>query len=393
LPIKDTFPALSPFVKAIPKNPLRALLPFAARPGMMNLASGHPSRDAYDSEGLTIASQSAAADPSAWSYGPSVGDPQLLVALEPLGPKRPDGHRLIVTSGAQQAVDLSLRSLASPGSTVLVPEPIYPAILSICAAAGLQVRGYRIDAGDPGLTDLSRGLGQDKAAAIYVQPTFSNPGGETWDTALRLRFLQLCADHHVPVIEDDPYRSLWYGTAPPPALVALSGQVACSVVVWAGSLSKMLAPGLRLGWAIVPEALAGPMTDLRQAGDLQPNSLAQRVAVHYLESGRLEAHLTRMRGLYATRRDQLAAVLGTAGFDCPPAAGGMFLFPTLPPRARREGLFERALARDVLYAPGQAFALDRSLPRFDRRLRLCFAGLDTDTLGTAAARLVAAVKE
>ncbi|MES2667894.1 MAG: aminotransferase class I/II-fold pyridoxal phosphate-dependent enzyme [Pseudomonadota bacterium] len=117
---------------------------------MLNLASGHPSRDAYDTIGLTEASHRAAEDPAAWSYGPSLGNPQFLAALAPLSPPHPEGHRLIVTSGAQQAVDLALRCLASPGSTVLLPEPIYPAILSICAAAGLHVRRYRVGADDAG---------------------------------------------------------------------------------------------------------------------------------------------------------------------------------------------------------------------------------------------------
>lgn len=386
------YPDLSPLVLAIPENPLRALFPYATRPGMLNLASGHPSRDAYDSEGLIEASRRAAADPAAWSYGPGAGDPELVGALEALSPPHPDGHRLIVTSGAQQAVDLALRSLARPGSTVLLPEPIYPAILSICAAAGLRVAAYRVKADDPDLTDLSRVLEQGEVAALYAQPTYSNPGGETWCLPVRQRLLELCAEHRVPVIEDDPYRPLCYAGTPPVALVELSGRVRESVVIWAGSLSKILAPGLRLGWAIVPEALARPMTELRQAGDLQPNALAQRVALRYLELGRLDAHLARVQGLYAARRDRLAAVLGAAGFTFAPATGGMFLFPVLPEEAKIAGLFERALEQRVLYAPGSAFALEQGDPRFANRLRLCFAGLDAENLGTAAARLVTALR-
>lgn len=386
------YPDLSPLVLAIPENPLRALFPYAARPGILNLASGHPSPDAYDMEGLVEAARRAAMDATAWRYGPAAGDPDLVQALEALSPAHPEGHRLIVTSGAQQVVDLALRCLTPPGSTILVPEPVYPAILSICAAAGLKVAAYHMDPADPELADLSRTLASVKAAAIYAQPTFSNPGGETWDLPMRQRFLELCAAHRVPVIEDDPYRGLCYEGEPPAALVALSAQIAGSRVVWAGSLSKILAPGLRLGWAILPGDLTGPMTELRQAGDLQPNALAQRVALHYLGLGRLAAHLVRVRTLYAHRRDRLTEVLGAAGFTLTPAAGGMFLFPALPPGISSAGLFERALAQNVLIAPGSAFALDRSTPRFDNRLRLCFAGLEAETLGMAADRLVAALE-
>lgn len=390
----DVFsPDLSPLVLAVPENPLRALFPYTARPGMLNLASGHPSRDAYDVEGLTEASHRATQDATAWSYGPSAGDPQLIAALEALTPPRPQGHRLIVTSGAQQVVDLAMRSLARPGSTVLLPEPVYPAILAICAAAGLRVSGYRVTAEDPDLTDLGRVLGQAGVSALYAQPTFSNPSGETWSLPMRKRLLEFCAAYRVPVVEDDPYRFLSFAGAPPAALVELSAEIAGSVVIWAGSLSKILAPGLRLGWAAVPQAIAQPMIDLRQAGDLQPNSLAQRVALRYLELDRLDAHLSRVRELYAARRDRLAAALARADFTFEPAAGGMFLFPVLPEDARATGLFERALDQNVLYAPGPAFALERGDHRLSNRLRLCFAGLDAETLGTAATRLVAALKE
>lgn len=386
-----SFPDLSPLVQAIPKNPLRALYPYAARPGMLNLASGHPSPDAYDRDGLAEAARRATGDASAWSYGPTAGDPQLIAALEALSPPRPDGHRLIVTSGAQQAVDLALRCLARPGSAVAVPEPVYPAILSICAAAGLRAVGYAV-AGDPELAGLERVLGRGDIAALYAQPTFSNPGGETWTLPLRRRLLELCGRHGVAVVEDDPYRALAFTGAPPETLMTLSAAVPGAMVIWAGSLSKILAPGLRLGWAAVPDRLAGPMTELRQAGDLQPNALAQRVAVHYLDLGKLDAHLARVIGLYQARSQRLAAVLGSAGFAFEPAAGGMFLFPALPPGAARAGLFERAVASGVLYAPGPAFALDQADGRFSDRLRLSFAGLDESAIATAAAWLVAALE-
>lgn len=392
LPTAVSNPPISPLALAIPENPLRALYPYAAQPEMLNLASGHPSRDAYDLEGLAAASLLAAADASAWSYGPATGDPELIAALEALSPARSTGHRLIVTSGAQQAVDLALRSLAAPGGVILLPEPVYPAILSICAAAGLRIAPYQVEASDPSLAQLSYALKQDEIAAIYAQPTFSNPGGETWGLQLRQRFLELCAERGVPVVEDDPYRALSYAGPPPTTLMELSSQVPGSLVIWAGSLSKILAPGLRLGWTLAPDFLAKPMTELRQASDLQPNSLAQRVAVRYLELGRLDAHLARVRELYAARRDRLAATLSAAGFTFEPAAGGMFLFPELPSGARRDGLFERALERKLLYAPGSAFALNRRSSRFDNRLRLCFAGLNADALGVAGARLVAALE-
>lgn len=384
--------SLSPNVLAIPDNPLRALYPYAARPGMLNLASGHPSDDAYDLDGLAIACERAQADKAAWCYGPSTGDPDLLAALSPLCPVLPEGHRLIVTSGAQQAVDLALRVLAAPGRKVAVPEPVYPAILSICAAAGLTPLAYRVDPSDPSLTSLNTLFASHDIAAVYAMPTFSNPGGETWSLAVRRSFLEVCACHAVSIIEDDPYRELHFDGAPPASLLALSAECGVGCVIHAGSLSKILAPGLRLGWVAVPGALAGPITALRQAGDLQPNALAQRVAFHYLTLGRLRGHLVRVRVLYAMRQDRLYRCLREADFSVEQAGGGMFLYVGLPDHVPVEGLFARAVARSVLYAPGRAFAVSGNDDRFDRSLRLCFAGLDAETLAEAAHRLVIALE-
>ncbi|SNT40685.1 PLP-dependent aminotransferase family protein [Tropicimonas sediminicola] len=383
---------LSPLVTSIPENPLRALFPYAGRPGMLNLASGHPSRDAYDVPGLEAAAAAAASEANAWSYGPAGGDPDLIEALAGLSAPVPKGHRLLVTSGAQQAVDLALRALAPPGSRVLLPEPIYPAILSLCAAAGIHPLGYSVAAGDQDLAGLAGTLAEGHIRAIYALPTFSNPTGESWSRRQRLRMLELCAAAGVPVVEDDPYRMIHLDAPPPSSLAELSRKVPGVVVVHAGSLSKFVAPGLRLGWAIAPAPLAQAMQELRQATDLQPNSFAQRVAVHYLRSGRVEAHLERVRALYAARKTALASVLHLAGFDVPNTGGGMFLFPRLPEGQGADALFERAVAANVLIAPGRAFALPGRGAGLDDRVRLCFAGLSEERIREAAQRLVGAME-
>lgn len=385
--------AINPFIAAIPSNPLRALFPYGARPGMLNLASGHPSRDAYDHGGLAQALAQAGADFSAWTYGNSGGDPALSAALAESVARVPEGHRLLVTSGAQQGIDLAVRTLAPPGAKVLVPEPVYPAVLSTCAAVGVVAVGYPVDPDDADLSGLAAVLATAKdVRALYALPSFGNPTGDTLTLAQRLKMLELCAARGIPVIEDDPYCALWFRAPPPPSLQELAPEVAGSLVIHLGSLSKIMSPGLRLGFLVAPEALAGPMQEARQAGDLQPNSLAQRLALHYLKSGRLDGHVKRVRALYADRHDALAALLAEAGFAVPKVEGGMFIFPRMPADAVREGLFERAVARNVLFAPGPAFALRPGDETFADRMRLCFVGLPKADIIEAGSRLVAAMK-
>jgi len=385
--------SINPFIAGIPTNPLRALFPYGARPSMLNLAAGHPSKDAYDLQGLAEAAARAARDFSAWTYGSSAGDPALVGALAETVATVPAGQRLLVTSGSQQGIDLAIRTFAPPGATVLVPEPVYPAVLSTCAAAGVVPVGYQIAPDDTELVGLKAVLAANRdVRALYALPTFGNPTGDTLSLAQRLQLLALCAQHDMPVIEDAPYSELWFCAPPPPSLLDLAGQVDGCTVVHLGSLSKIMSPGLRIGWLIAPERIASMMQEARQAGDLQPNALAQRVAFHYLQLGRLADHVVRVRALYADRHDALVDVLTDAGFTVPKVEGGMFIFPFLPADRGNSDLFERAIAQNVLFAPGPAFCARAGSGLFADRLRLCFAGLAKPDIVLAAKRLVAAVR-
>lgn len=383
--------AINPFIAGIPTNPLRALFPYGARPGMLNLAAGHPSKDAYDLEGLTDAAGLASRDFSAWTYGSSAGDPALISALSETIATVPEGQRLLVTSGSQQGIDLAIRTFAPPGSRVLVPEPVYPAVLSTCATAGVVPVGYQITPEDE-LAGLKAVLAANPGVrALYALPTFGNPTGDTLTREQRMELLKLCAQHDLPVIEDAPYSALWFRTPPPPSLLELSEQVDGVTVIHLASLSKIMSPGLRIGWLVAPAKIATMMQEARQAGDLQPNALAQRVAFHYLQSDRLTDHVVRVRKLYAERHDALVEVLVAAGFTVPKVEGGMFLFPFLPIDRDASSLFARAVAQNVLFAPGPAFCARAGSGLFTGRLRLCFAGLTTPDIVLAAKRLVAAM--
>jgi 2-aminoadipate transaminase len=385
--------SINSFIAGIPTNPLRALFPYGARPGMLNLAAGHPSKDAYDLEGLAEAASRAAQDFSAWTYGSSAGDPALVSALADIVATVPAGQRLLVTSGSQQGIDLAIRTFAPPGAIVLVPEPVYPAVLSTCAAAGIVAVGYQIAPDDIELVGLKAVLAANEGVrALYALPTFGNPTGDTLSLEQRLSLLALCAQHAIPVIEDAPYSELWFRAPPPPSLLELSAQVDGVTVIHLGSLSKIMSPGLRIGWLVGPEKIAAMMQEARQAGDLQPNALAQRVAFHYLQLDRLTDHVMRVRRLYADRHDALVKVLTDAGFTVPKVEGGMFIFPFLPADRGNSDLFERAVAQNVLFAPGPAFCARAGSGLFTDRLRLCFAGLTKPDIVLAAERLVAAMR-
>ena len=381
---------LNPHVADIPANPLRRIFE-QARPGMINLASGHPNPIYCDNTGLEAASELAAKDKTAWRYGPSKGDPELIAALETLLADAPVASTLI-TSGAQQGIYLACQALGRSGQTLLVPDPVYPAIISVAALLGLKIKPYRVSSFETALDDVAAATNQGTdICAVYALPTFGNPTGDTWTLEERDQFLDLCDKAKLPIIEDDPYHELWFHRAPPPRLIerAATRDLALTVVCL-GSLSKIVAPGLRIGWIQGPASLIAAMTTARQAADLQPNALAQRVACHYLLSGRLEPHLLSVRSDYAAAHQGLTEELQKVGFSNLSVGGGMFVMPTLPKSTRLEGLIDHLEKENLLVAPGDAFSLKPTAQ--SRRIRLCFAALPPADIATIGAQLARSVE-
>ena len=373
--------------RALPSNPLRALFPLAARPGMVSFANGHPSPDACDIDGLAKAAARAAREPEALRYGPSVGDTDLRVLLAGRSGSATDA--VVVTTGSQQGIDLACRTLADPGRAVAVPRAVYPAVLGVLAANGLGATPVAEDADGIDPDALMRTLERDRPRALYLTPTYGNPTGAVMPPDRRVAILDACAAAGCAVIEDDPYRDLWLDAPAPPAMGA---DPRGAVVVTLYSASKTLAPGLRIGWMVVPAPLRATVAGLKQATDLQSSGLAQRTVLHYLADDGAGAWMEGVRGLYRARRAALLEGLAAEGVAAERPAGGMFVWARLPEEVDAEAAFERAVARGVLYAPGRAFAVGED-PALERHLRLCFATGGEAVMREGAARLGAALRD
>ncbi len=325
----------------------------------------------------------------AWRYGPTAGDPRLRRALAHLSGDQPDS--VIVTSGAQQGIDLAIRTLCDPGDTVLVPEALYPATLSVLAACGVTAHPVREDAGGLCLNALEQAIQDSKARALYLTPTFGNPTGSVLSEDRRGALLALCARTGVLVIEDDPYRDLWFDAPPPPSLWEMAGACGARVIALR-SCSKSIAPGLRIGWMLATSDLTPHITALKQASDLQSSGTAQMTVLAYLSSGRFDDWLVKARALYRARHDALREGLVEAGFDVPAVTGGMFLWARLPKHIDTARLFETAVAQGVLYAPGAAFDASGQGGEIALYARFCFASNDVKSLKQATDRLAQAAR-
>lgn len=381
---------------AVASSPVRDLLALTARPEVISFAGGLPDPALMDVDGLRAAFAAALAGGEAahsLQYGPTEGDPALRELLADLLRSRgleANADDVLVTTGSQQALALLATALVRPGDRVLVESPSYLAALQAFRLAGADIIALPPGDDDGPLPDaLAAALDDHTPALVYLVPTFQNPTGRTITPARRAALADVLAGR-CWVIEDDPYGELRYeGTAPPPLASEppLAGQVA-----YVSSLSKVAAPGLRLGWTLAPPALRQALVIAKQATDLHTASVTQAAARHWLEAGRLAPALERARAAYRARRDAMVAGLPAA---LPPGTaftrpdGGMFVWARLPAGHDAAALLRSALAHDVAFVPGAPFYAAAPDPR---TLRLSFTTHAPAALAEGLARLAAATR-
>lgn len=361
--------------------------------GVIDLGPGHPSDDLLP---LALMRSAAAArlarpDPSLLQYGAEQGDERLrrlLAAAFTADPGSPaDPERLFVTSGASQALDVLCTLWARPGDVVVVPEPTYFLALEVFRDHGLAVLPVACDAEGPLPGALRSALAASKAALLYLVPAFANPTGVTLSPSRQAQVVSLAAEHGTLLIADEVYRQLAFEGDPPSSLAAPGRERVVSL----GSFSKILAPGLRLGWMAGPTGILERVRVsglLRSGGGLNPFTGA--LVAELLESGELLAHVAGLRRTYAERAAALAEALRREApelaFDDP--RGGYFIWARLPGEDASL-LREHARAAGTDFAPGALFSPHGELAD---HLRLAFSHYSPNELREAAARLGRAVR-
>jgi 2-aminoadipate transaminase len=374
-PVHAPVPPLAARTRSAGGSPVRDILAVTARPEVINFAGGLPAPELFDAEGIAAAYRAVLAEmpERALQYSTTEGEPALRTALAGRTSARglpTTADDILVTTGSQQALSLLATALLEPGDAVLVENPCYLAALQAFGLAGARVVPVPGDADgvDPeALEDL---VARERPKLLYTVPTFQNPTGRTMPARRRAAVAAVAARRGLWIIEDDPYGELRFEGARVPWIAAQEG--AGDRVVLLGSFSKVMAPGLRLGWLRAPAELRRACVVAKQAADLHTPTLNQLAAARYLADRDLDAHVARVAGVYRERRDAMLAGLADAlpegsAWDRP--EGGMFLWARLPRSYDTTELLPRVLGRQVAYVPGAPFHAadpDRST------LRLCF---------------------
>lgn len=380
-------------------SPIRELFKYLSEPGMISFAGGYPASDLFDVDGLAAAQARAFAQPTrCLQYGPTDGLAELKTQLLALMASRGAScaaDELLVTTGSQQGLDLLLRVMIAPGDVVVTEQPAYPATLQALRLQQATIVTVPVDAHGLDVAHLSTLLHEGKIAVpklLYTVPTFANPTGATLSRERRIALLKLAVEYRFIIVEDDPYGDLRFAGDAVPTLLGLTAEVPGSRdwVVHFSSLSKIVAPGLRVGWTVAPPEIARRCVVAKQTVDLCSVPWTQAVAAEYLADSALARHLPRITEAYRRKCDAmcdaLRATLGDAiAFHAP--QGGMFVWASLV-AVKTSDLLPHAIAEKVLFVPGTAFFAEQA---DEASLRLSFAAPAVSAIEEGVARLARAM--
>jgi len=379
---------------------MRDLMAVTARPEVISLAGGLPDTATFPPELMAslMRGVSEEACARALQYGPTEGLDEVracIVDVMAAEGMRADPGDVLVTTGGQQVIDLVCRALLDPGDVVIAEGPTYPGAVPSLAAFQADVRqvamddeGMRIDALETvlaGLDDEGR-----RPKFIYTIPSFQNPGGVTMSLERRRRLVEIARSREILVLEDNPYGLLRYEGEPQPTLRSLDGG---DYVIYLGTFSKILAPGLRLGWASAPRPVLDKLNLGKQGADLCSSTFGQHFVVAYFARQDWRAYLRTLTELYRRRRDTMLEALAEhfpdeATWTRP--EGGLFIWATLPDYIDTTDLLARALREHVAFVPGRAAYLDG---RGGSEMRLNFSGVGEDDIREGIRRIGRVVRE
>jgi DNA-binding transcriptional MocR family regulator len=303
---------------------------------------------------------------------------------------RARASEVLVVSGSQQGLDLVARIFIDPGDVVIVEEPTYIGALQSFRVAGAKIIGIPVDEDGMRTDILASILERERPKLIYSLPTYQNPSGAVMSVERRRHLLELAARWHVPILEDDPYSELRYEGEPLPSLKALDEH---DLVLYQSTFSKVLFPGLRIGYLVVPPVVLRQLALAKQGADLHANSFSQFLLERFVRDGHFSTHIENMKPAYRRRRDLMGMALEkdpSIGLEFSMPKGGFYIWCCLPEGVEQSALLANAAARGVVFLPGRACYPTEPT---ENCLRLNFSHASEDEIEMGIERFLEAVRE
>lgn len=379
-------------VQGLKPSAIREILKNSSAPGIIPLSAGNPAPDAFPTEAIRkISAELLENTPvDALQYSVTEGYAPLREHLRSYMKEKHgvggEGDDVLITSGAQQVMDLLTKVLLNEGDTVLCEAPSFIGSLNTFRSYRARLRGIPMEKDGLSLEGLENALKQEKSVKyLYTIPNFQNPSGVTMSLEKRKKVYELCRDHGVLVLEDNPYGDLRVEGEDLPPIKAFDAEGA---VLYAGSFSKVISPGMRVGYAIGPKEVIQKMVVCKQGEDVHSNIWAQIVCYRFMTGFDYEAHLERLRGIYRRKRQVLLSAMERYFkplITWNQFEGGLFAWCTLPEGIDMLDFVKRAAERKVCVVPGTAFLTDETQPC--RSFRVNFS-TPTDQQLTEGVRLL-----
>ncbi|MBW8315182.1 MAG: PLP-dependent aminotransferase family protein [Hydrogenophaga sp.] len=369
---------------------IREILKVTEKPGIISFAGGQPTPRTFPVEALAPPGETVLRTDgrAALQYAASEGYRPLCEWVAASMPWDVSADQVLITTGSQQGLDLVAKVLIDEGSTVLVETPTYLGALQAFTPMEPNIVSVDSDAEGVDVEDLASKA--EGARFLYVLPNFQNPTGRSMSEARRQALVERAAAIGLPLVEDNPYGDLWFDQPPPKPLTARNPE-GC---IYLGSFSKVLAPGLRLGYVIAPKAIMPKLLQAKQAADLHSPSFNQRMVSEVLKDGFIDRHVPTIRALYKSQCHAMLEALRKemAGLDVVwnTPDGGMFLWVRLPEGMSAVELLPKAVDKGVAFVPGAAFYADHADPR---TLRLSFVTASEEQIHIGIAALAQAIRE
>ncbi|WP_312111561.1 aminotransferase-like domain-containing protein [Brevibacillus reuszeri] len=385
-------------VEALSSSAVREILKLTQGNQVLSLAGGLPAEDSFPIAEMREAFvRSFDLGAKALQYGLTDG---YLPLREWVASRMKQKHmnvgvdNMLLTTGSQQAVDLLCQVYLDEGDVVLVENPTYLAAVQLFQFRG--IRAIPVDGDEEGmdLEDLARKIAQYRPKMAYVIPTFANPTGKVWSLERRLGLLRQCKENDILILEDDPYGEIQFdGQEPYRSIFSLDEHPEDSCVIYTSTFSKIVAPGLRTGWAIGDKRVIQMMVKAKQAIDLQSSTIDQIALHQLLDNFDLESHIEKIRASYKARMEwmnELMLAQNWNGVKWEKPRGGMFLWVTLPEHIDSEKLLAASVKEGVAFVPGKPFYAAEAQ---SNTMRLNYTLLDRDDTQLAISRLSAALEK
>lgn len=355
--------------KNLKPSAVREILKATNEPGMIAFAGGSPSTDAFPCEDVRLlANEILSENPiSALVYGVSEGYEPLRNTVKEWLKRREnvgtDDDTVIITAGGTQVMDITTRVLATEGDTIICEEPSFIGSLNCFRSHGCNLVGVSIDDDGMNIDELKKVIENNKNAKfIYTIPNFQNPGGTTMSFEKRKQLYELAKENDLVILEDNPYGNLRVDGTDMPSIKSMDTD---GIVVYAGSFSKILAPGIRVAYAVVPNKIAGAFTIGKQVSDVHTGVLNQMIVARWFDEYDVDAHIEKIRAIYKHKLNLMCDCLDEYCKDFisyVKPQGGLFIWAKLPDNVDMIEYVNKLLKQKVAVVPGTAFMIDDSKP-------------------------------